>query len=156
MLEIAFHGTSVKKYAVIWIKIATILCCINSLALFFFNSKGFSLYTMLFPFFNCGIINIVFLFFILFNLKKLGKDENSQYIREKKHGIWRRLHPVGKYSHNFFAYWAFISGKYDNGSDERLNTIKCNEKEKVHFILWVNLLTPIFWTINLIIIRTHG
>lgn len=153
MFEIDFHNTLYQRYGYTWLKIIIIVCCINSFLLFIFKSTKFQLFAMLFPFVNCGIIDIIFIVIVFFKLKEYGKDKSSEYIRKTHPNIWKRLHPLGKYSHNFFAYWSLIRGKFDDGSDEKLNEIKSSEKAKVHFILWVNLLTPFFWVVNLSIIH---
>lgn len=153
MFEIAFYGTLAQKYALVWMKFITIFCCANALILFFYHSNKFMLFTLLFPFFNCAIVDLIIIFFILFNLKKITNNRSAKYIKEEYPGIWKKLHPAGVYSYTFTTFWAFVRGKYDNGFDERLNLIKSNEKEKLRFIIWVNLLTPVFWAINLIIYR---
>ena len=153
MFEIDFHRTMLQKYLTIWMKFITIVCCVNSILLFIFHSNKFQFFTLLFPFINCGILDLLFFFLILFSFKKYGKDKNSLYIKSKYPQVWKRLHPFGKYSQNTIAYFSLLRGKFDNGTDDKLNKIKCHEKEKINFILWVNLLTPFFWAINLFIIN---
>ena len=91
-------------------------------------------------------------FFSVLNFRDFRKDEASQYIEKQMPDLWKRLHPWGKYSHNGFAYISFLSGKYDDGSDQKLNIIKKDEKENVLFLLWVLLLTPVSWGINVSVI----
>jgi uncharacterized membrane protein YbhN (UPF0104 family) len=125
---------------------------INSILLFVFDEKKFYLYTMIFPFVICFILLILIAILSVINFRNFRKDGASQYLEKQMPDLWKRLHPWGNYSHNGFAYISFLRGKYDNGSDQKLNIIKRNEKENVLFLLWVLLLTPLSWGVNVSII----
>ena len=118
--------------------------------LFFVEVKELYFFTFIFPLVNSVISNMIFGVIIFLNMTMHHKVENSVYIIQKYPSIWKRLHPVGKYSHNIFAYWNFVKGKYDKGEDNKLEAIKQNEGEKLNFFLWVNLLSPASWMLSLL------
>ncbi|HID69312.1 MAG TPA: hypothetical protein EYP35_02365 [Desulfobacterales bacterium] len=153
MFEFNFPGELFKKNAFRWLKLITVLCFVSAILLVFIHNKTFFLFSLLLPFANSFVINLIFIFIIVSNLNKFGTGEISLFIKDNFPEIWRKLHPLGRLSYNIFSYWAFINGKYDDGNDEKLNHIKKDEKSKIYFILWTNLLVPIIWISNLIIFK---
>ena len=77
-----------------------------------------------------------------------GLDESSAYIKERYPEIWRRLHPGG-HGYNSLASFAFIAGRYDNGTDQRLNEIKAGAKRLSALAWWPFLLIPVTWVVAL-------
>jgi hypothetical protein len=152
MFEVDYPPKPYRNYAFQWLRIITFVCIINSIMLLFVEVEKFYFFAFLFPLGNSVISNVIFGVFILLKMRMHHKVDNSEYIIQKYPSIWKKLHPVGKYSHNLFAYWNFIRGKYDIGVDKKLEIIKANEGEKLNFFLWVNLLSPFSWGLNLFFI----
>lgn len=148
MFEVDYPPKQYRNHAFKWLKVITFLCLMNAIMLFFIEIKAFYFFAFLFPLANSVVSNVIFGVLILLNMRMHYKVENSQYIINKYPHIWKKLHPLGKYSHNFIAYWNFIKGKYDKGEDDKLEAIKKNEGEKLGFSLWINLLSPASWMLN--------
>jgi hypothetical protein len=148
MFEVDYPPKPYRHYAFKLLKIVTVICAINSAMLLFIEAKSFYFYAFIFPLTNTAISNLIFGALIIKNMKMHHKVENSLFIIQKYPSIWKKLHPWGKYSHNFIAYWNFIRGKYDHGKDIKLEEIKRNELEKFNFALRVNLLCMTSWALN--------
>ncbi len=60
---------------------------------------------------------------------------------------------LGRRSYDGIAYTRFVLGKYDDGSDKRLQAIKNDEKTKIKLIIWAHLLPFVVWGVNILIIK---
>jgi hypothetical protein len=78
-----------------------------------------------------------------------GLDESSKYVRDRYPAIWKRLHPWGDFSYNSITSLMFIAGRYDDGSDPRLNSIKAGSKRMTLFAVWAFVLIPATWLVAL-------
>ncbi|MFC1738544.1 hypothetical protein ACFL1G_05785 [Planctomycetota bacterium] len=80
----------------------------------------------------------------------------DKYIQEHYPEIWKRFHPWGDRSYSNIYYLPFLRGKYDDGSDERLNRIKFDGKVNSILLLWTFLLNPVIWIFNFILTDALG
>jgi hypothetical protein len=83
-------------------------------------------------------------------------DDDEQYIKSNHPVAWKKLHPWGDTSYCGFTYFRFIKGKYDDGTDERLNRIKFKRKVNSNLMFWPFLLTLVIWISNLLLIAMLG
>ncbi|MFZ1984387.1 MAG: hypothetical protein WAU91_08225 [Desulfatitalea sp.] len=152
MFEIDYPPKHYRSIAFNLLKIITIICILNATTLLIVKAKPFYFFAFLFPLAISGISNLIFGVLILFNMRMHHRTESSIYIIQKYPSIWKKLHPWGKYSHNFVAYWNFLKGKYDLGEDIKLEAIRKNESEKLNFLLWINLLPITSWALNVLLL----
>ena len=149
---ILYEYTTFQSYALKWLKIFSGICLINSFLLFFFNGPEYPNYeefSMFLPFAHCGIVCIFLIIYGIYDWINLDKNADAQYIKNNYQKIWNNLHPWGDYSYNSLASIQFLRGKYDDGSDEKLNKIKFSHKINFKLILWTFFLVPIIWFINI-------
>ena len=155
MFGVDFPSIKIRNILFSWMKLLSFICALNVFAILMIQSKACMFYSLLLPFINVFIIDILFGVLIILNLPNCSRDDDSLYIEEHYPAIWKRLHPWGRMSHSFFPYLFFINNKYDNGKDEKLNYIKKNEKDKLLFVAWVNLLTPVVWIVDISIYELY-
>lgn len=61
---------------------------------------------------------------------------SDRYIRTHHAAIWQKLHPWGRSSGNTITLFDFLSGRYDDGSDENLTLIKLRYRRLLLLQLW--------------------
>jgi hypothetical protein len=84
-------------------------------------------------------------------------DHDIKYIKIMYPEIWKRIYPRGHTMHqNPFAHMLFIRGKYDDGTDERLNEIKFKIKLYQNLVGWPFLLTIVIWLFNVALMVLCG
>ena len=150
-----FKYSKCQKYAIKWLTFFSILCFVNSILVikfgFFGDIGGLSIFIL--PFAHLSLIVVPFIFYSwyrLFRDKYIGSDE--QYIKDNYPVIWKKLRPRGDYTFNSFASIRFIKGKYDDGTDDRLNHIKFKNKVNGNLMCWPFLLTVVVWLFNILLI----
>jgi uncharacterized membrane protein YbhN (UPF0104 family) len=134
------------------LKIFTSICLANAVALYFYSSPQYADYvefSMFLPFGHLGLFVIIYFIYTVYYYATLKKNEDSQYVKNKYSDIWSRLHPAGDISYNTFEWRKFLKGKYDDGSDDRLNRIKFKQRIYSRIIIWAFLLVPVIWLINM-------
>jgi len=120
----------------------TIICFINSLLVIKYKLYGNEDcdFAMGFPFMVFAafviIIQIIGSIYIYKQGMWLGID--SEYVKENYPDIWKRTVPFwaggSLFGGWFGSHMAFIRGKYDDGTDERLNLIKNEVKTNQNLI----------------------
>ena len=125
-----------------WLWIASILCLLASLLTPLVGARLF-LATMILPMINCVAVAIA----LFVRSWHYSYDESSRYIKERYPQIWKKLHPWGDLSYNPFAADSFMDGRYDDGTDLRLNAIKLGLWHIKLFSFWAFLLIPATWAI---------
>lgn len=157
-----------QKLAIKWLLFFTIVCFTNSILVI-----GFELYTgdeylaplmngryslpYLLPFAHCGIVLVCYVVYSGYK-GTIGKETGmwDKYIEEHYPDIWKRFHPWGPRSWSTFYGLPFVMGKYDDGSDERLNRIKFDSKVNSLLLLWTMLLSPVVWVFNFFLTDALG
>lgn len=141
-----------RKYIVLWMRIFTPIALSNAVLLYFFNAPEYPTYeniSILLPFANCGAMCGVFMIYGVYWWSNYDNYIETQYLKEKYPEIWKKLHPWGDWSVNGFAGLFFIFGRYDDGSDDKLNQIKLNQKANAKLLCWIFFLVPVSWVLNL-------
>ena len=151
--------TRKQKALAAWYCYFFIICLINSVLIFVFRLYDDDFYLAFFlPFAHLGIAVVGYIIWGLTNTVKtlsysygLLSDENK-YIIEKYPTIWLKLHPLGEFSRNDFAFIAFLRGKYDDGSDDKLNEIKYMGQVRFSLVLLPFFIVLSVWLINIFLI----
>ena len=163
-----FRYTKLHKLAFKWLFFFTIACFINSILVI-----GFELYSgdeyldplmngryslpYILPFAHCLIVFICLVIYSAIQGTR-GKETGiwDKYIEQNYPEIWKRFHPWGPRSYSNFCVLPFLMGKYDDGSDERLNRIKFDGKVNSILLLWTFFLILVVWIFNLILTSALG
>ena len=98
---------------------------------------------MILPIINCVAVAIP----LLVRSWDLSYGESSRHVKVRYPQIWKKLHPWGDLSYNPFAADSFMDGRYDDGTDSRLNAIKLAFRHIKLFSFWAFLLIPATWAI---------
>lgn len=154
----SFKYSKYQKYVIKWLIFFSVLCFVNSILVIQFGFFGYigALLIFILPFAHLGLIvvySMIYGFYRLIKGNYIGKDE--QYIKTNYPEIWKKLRPMGDYSHNTFATIRFIKGRYNNGTDDRLNKIKFKYKVNSNLACWPFLLTLVIWLFNILLISLH-
>ena len=148
-----------QKYAIRWLTFFSVFCGVNSVLVIVFGIWNFDGYFLAFilPFAHLAVIAV---FYIVFGFYKLliGRwiSDDEQYIKSNHPLIWDKLRTWGDYSYNTFTIIRFIKGKYDDGTDGRLNQIKFKYKVNLNLLCWPCLLTAVIWISNILLIFMLG
>lgn len=81
----------------------------------------------------------------MFRSWRTAADDDDDYIRDHHPRIWRWLHPMGRFSYNSFASFNFLRGRYDDGTDERLQQIKARRVRSAWHFEAAVFLIPLCW-----------
>jgi hypothetical protein len=153
MYDIENNGIS--RLAHRWLLTITLLCAINAVLLFVFKSHNFRLYSMLFPWVSTLLFDIGFGIITIMNLPRIKNNDSRLYISIYHKKIYNNLYPNPRFPSYTppIAGIKFILGKYDDGTDIRLNTITRGERLKLKLICLAHLLVLIAWGANILIIK---
>ena len=99
---------------------------------------------MCLPFFHCFLLWAVL---FIRSLPDPWMSPSSLYIKQNYPEIWKRLRPWGDLSHNTFAAFAFLAGRYDAGGDPHLELIKERSRRLTILFVWPLALIPVCWAI---------
>lgn len=144
-----------QKCYILWMTFFTVLCFVNSVLVIKFDYFDFNaeVFAFLLPFVHVGIIIVCSMVYVMFRWCRdsfIGDDE--QYIKSNYPDVWKKLRPWGDTSHNGFTTLRFIKGKYDDGTDDRLNLIKSKYIIRQNLIGWPFLLILVVWIFNFVLI----
>lgn len=122
-----------QKLAIIWLVFSTIVLYVNSILAIKYELYGTQehyKFAFLLPMIHLGSITLFgFVCYCYSESPNCKWRKDDEYIKQNYPEIWNRLHTgiTGKVSSlygNSFAGSKFITGKFDNGTDDRLNRIK--------------------------------
>lgn len=152
--------TKFQRIAIKWLTFFTIVCFVNSVLVIkygFWDWDGCFL-AFLLPFGHLVIATVYLMGYGLYWYTSggPGSDPDSQYIKTNYPTIWKRLHPWGDWLNNAWAWGPFIRGKYDDGTDNRLNEIKFKTKVMQNLAGWPFLLTCVVWMFNVALLALCG
>jgi len=150
-----FKYSKFQKHAIKWLTFFSVLCFVNSILVikFGFLDDNSCFFAFILPFAHTGLIVVSLMVYSAYRWSTdsfIGKDE--QYIKCNYPIIWKKLRPWGDCSGNGFATMRFIKGKYDDGTDDKLNHIKFNYKVNMNLTCWTFFLTAVVWFFNLLLI----
>jgi len=158
-----------RKFIVIWLTFFTIVCLINSVFALEYHFYGTLernfLLAFLLPFVHSGVVNMACIFYVLYMAvtnRKLWKKQFN-YIKQNHPEIYKLVNPwEGRECNSFkFIYKqissmlssvAFLKGKLDDGSDEKLNEIKFYFNLDQWLLGWAVLLVLPIWILNVILL----
>lgn len=125
-----FISSSFLKYYNIVLSVSVVISSLITI----FDINDLRKYTIITP----GILLCLSLgFFIIeYLVGVFKKDEGIEYIRNSHQRIWIKLCPNKDYVFNNFAAILFYLGKYDDGSDKRLNLYKKRMKKRSFLLVW--------------------
>lgn len=106
--------------------------------------------SMSLPFFAIIILWFLLLISIIYHKIKPIDTEDNDCIKNTHPSIWKELHPFGDSSRNSIAGLMFSRGKYDDGSDEKLNQIKFKQWVYFKLIMGTLIMVPLLWCCNTI------
>ena len=154
-----YRYSKFQKFAIKWLTFFTIACFVNSVLVIkygFWDGDNCVL-AFLLPFAHCGVIVVSMMGYAIYwhFSGRQTSDPDSQYIKTNYPDIWKRFHPWGDYSCNTFASVLFIRGKYDDGTDERLNQIKFRTKVNQNLLGWPFLLTIMVWIFSFVLMGLY-
>ncbi len=148
-----FKYTKLQKNYANWLKLFFIGCLANSVVLFYNSTnEDYLEFSMMVPFIHLGIIWFFIITHTICYWIRQKIDEDSMYIKENYPSIWKKLHPVGDFSRDSFAGIQFLRGKYDDGTDEKLNQIKFSQIQNTKLILGTFFMVPVIWFCNILVV----
>ena len=133
--------TRFQKIAIAWLKFFTVACFANSVLVIkygFWDWDG-CFFAFLLPFLHVMAFVLFLIGFDAYHRLRGGEtvDPDAKYIEENYPDIWKRYRPRDGDTRRLiipfgpFGYpeaSRFIRGKYDDGTDQRLNEIKLRVK----------------------------
>jgi hypothetical protein len=137
--------TKSQKILIVWFPLFTGICFLNILALYL-KVYGHVSIVILLPFIHLLMVTIISIIRLICWRLKIYKDPNYEYIKNSYPDIWIRIFSAGdNRTGNNFAAFSFLRGKYDDGSDNKLNQVKTNIRLNILFVLWA-------WAIMLMVL----
>lgn len=155
-ISMKYKYSKLQILAIGWLVCFTTICFINSTFVICLELYGSEDYGFAFslPFIHCGVAWIFIIvrsvWWYTSGIRTLFMD---RYIEENYPDIWKRLHP----------WWPvpsarltrdglnFIRGRYDNGTDEKLNQIKFTIRVNYYLTLWPFLLILMIWLFSYVL-----
>ena len=108
------------------------------------------MFSMLLPFIAIIILWLLLLISTIYNKIQPIDSEDNDCIKNTYPSIWKELRPFNDSSRNSFSGLMFSRGKFDNGSDEKLNQIKFKQLVYFKLIMGTLIMLPVLWRCNTI------